>query len=490
MTRTISTLVAASLLTFTACETDDIINLDFSQPQVSAVAPADRQENVGVDATVTLIFSKSMDRVKTANSFSLSSSKGRVDGYFTWDAGGRVMTFHPSGKGLSGGQAYSVIVSVDAEDTGGNDLLGPFASVFYVGSDITPPYVARFSPAHNSQVADPNQVIEIVFSEPVDYDTVYSGFSLSPSAQGLFRFEERFDPPQNRVVTAATFDPTYPLPFGTTYAVTVSTAVKDPNGNPLREECAFNFTMGTDFQRPSILSVTQTDPVDGGSVVFADPTGATENTLVERDCDLIVHFSEPVKVSSLQGAVTLSDGADFYLLPGSPADSVTVKFREPLKSQDHYLLTVTQSVTDLGGNQLDTSYRYRFLTDGERSTRPSVVSMKSVQGGDESLLADGATVYPVKLACRYYAEFSKDIDPGSIEVSVEKVAGPEADSPSMINPNWDDAPASFRIYSFDLNVTKAGNTYRITIEGANVTKDSRGNYLEKDVSRYVKYELQ
>ncbi len=489
MRRVIRPLFASFLLLLTSCEVDNFLgtfNFDFSQPAVMGSIPANREENVGEDAAVTVYFSREMDRIKTENEFTLSSSGGRVKGYFTWDPGNRIMTFHPTGGGLTGGRIYTVMITAAAEDTAGNDLAGPYSSVFYVGSDITPPEVVRHTPAHNAFIADPHQNIEIIFSEPMDYDSIHRGFSISPSVAGIIRFEERFDAVQNRMVTAALFDPTYPLPYGTTYSVTVFTAAKDPGGNAVREECFFNFTVGNDFQPPAVLWAAQPDPEDGGSVTLADPTGAAETMLVEKDCDIIVQFSENVKSGNLQGAITISNGADFYLIPGSPPDRVTVRFREPLKSDEHYLLTLSKSIADLYDNPLDRVYRYRFFTNGKRSAGPQVVEIRSEQGGDSSVLADDSAVYPVKIGCRFTVAFSREMNPAGIDVSVIKVAGPAPDSPDVVNPDWD---ATFTKYSFDLHDTHGDNTYKITVEGPGVTEDKYGNYLEKDVCRYVKYWL-
>ncbi len=257
--------------------------LNFTQPEIRSVSPAPFADGVPDTASVRIEFSEKMDTVKTNQAFALTGASGAVRGFFSWESGDRVLIFTPSGP-LTDGNRFVITVGRDAEDVHGNDLKEAHESVFYLNADITPPRVVSHTPArgaigiHPSPADDPalygDSIIRIVFSEAMDIDSLYRGFSISPSVDGLFSW--------NAPLTEATFTPVYPLSYGTTYTVSLGSAVTDLRGNGLEEQYSYSFTVGDDFTGPELLSVTQ-----GAAPAWVEDI---VNTGAEKDGDITLSF--------------------------------------------------------------------------------------------------------------------------------------------------------------------------------------------------------
>ncbi len=95
---------------------DTFTSIDASSPTILLAAP----EGAGVagNTTVTVTFSEPMNEASVEQSFSLSPT---VDGSFSWNAAGTVLTFTPS-RPLAAGTQYTVVVATGARDLAGNGM--------------------------------------------------------------------------------------------------------------------------------------------------------------------------------------------------------------------------------------------------------------------------------------------------------------------------------------------------------------------------------
>lgn len=459
---------------------------DFDMPDVISATPERNQIAVGLDTQVVVTFSKKMDTMKTSNEFSLSSSTGSVRGYFSWSNGDTVLNFRPA-EPLGRAEKYTIRVTEDAEDSKGNDLDEEFVSSFYTGGDNTKPVVESFSPAADSIGNANNTVVAIVFSEPMDPDTVYDGFIISPAAEGYYEW--------NADHTVAMFRPVYGFNYGVTYTATVNTSIKDSAGNSLDKEMNFNFTVGDDFTPPE-FTVYQDNPV---------PLYLDENDLVggaEKDGSIIIDFSEVVNIDRIAGAVSISPAARFFISTSTVASSTgnitraVLNFTENLSSEETYTLRIGSSITDLQDNSLAGEYRFVFITNGFYSVTPAVRSIGDpvITGwpmNDIVILAlpVDASGNAVKLYDGITIDFTRLIDPLSLEITVDMVAG-SSGSPSVVNIDWPVvAPAGeFSRLTFGLYDISPGKTYSIRIKGgAGGLKDQYGNFMKGDFVQMVKF---
>lgn len=449
--------------------------LDLSQPEIESVSPENFSTGIADDIAIRVSFSKEMDTVKTNESFSLSSSSGAVRGYFKWNDSGRTLVFTPR-EPLSKSLMYTISVSVSAEDTEGNDLKEPLESVFYISNDLEAPSVVSHQPvcAITGGVPDPvisaDANILITFSEAMDPDTLYRGFTISPPVQGRYTW--------NGTRTEMTFDPLYDLSPGTTYTVSLTSEITDMNSNPLPEQYTFSFTVGNDFTGPEIVSVTQDDT--GLSLIEESSVSG-----IERNASFTLIFNEPVKRDSLHDGVRISPACEFHI--ECPSESATAKlvFDEPLESEASYTLTLGSSISDTSGNTPVRDFRYFFTVNGTNSIRPRVQKISD---------SGGVTWEPGKIITLSLAAppdypgvtilFSKEIIPYTVHIDIIREAGTSGGTPETGNPDWPGTDS----YTFDILNIAAGNIYKLVIKGGeNGVRDIQGNTMESDYIQYIRF---
>ncbi|HSV97229.1 MAG TPA: Ig-like domain-containing protein [Spirochaetota bacterium] len=452
-------------------------NNDFTQPEVVSITPADRASGVSVDMSIAVVFSKEMDTIKTSNEFSLSSDAGTVEGYFSWSPDRKRLGFQPA-RGLGEATLYHVSISSAAEDASGNDLGKAHSSVFSVSADLVRPTLAAHAPPNDTMVA-PDAVISFLFSEAIDLNSLYGGVSISPPLEGRYSW--------NITNSFITFTPLYPMPYGTTYAVTVGTDIRDTSGNRLADAVFFNFTVGDDFTKPT-LAVSQPP-----STAFWSED--IENQGVEKSRDILILFSEEIAVSELRNALTISPAATFFIDTDPGHTIAYLKFLEPLASEAHYTLRISPTITDLQNNPLAKEYRFHFFTNGPGSIAPYITSITDpkLPGGwafgqtqplSFELSPTGELWYP-----DIRVRFSARMNPTSLAITIDKVLG-TGTTPRITGPDWPDVPPDPKlgVYQFDLTGVMSGNVYKFTIKGGkNGANDLNGNYLKEDFIQYVRF---
>lgn len=476
MKRTVSTaLFSIAVFAAAFCRCD--FKNDFSQPEIVSVSPADRASGVGRDTSIVVVFSKEMDTIKTSNEFSLSSDTGTVEGYFSWSPDGKRLGFQPA-RSLGEATLYRIAISSAAEDIHGNDLRKSHSSVFSVSADLVPPTLTSYTPPNDTTVA-PDAVISLVFSEAIDLNSLYGGVSISPPLEGRYSWDAAH--------ALITFTPLYPMPFGTTYAVTVNTDIRDASGNRLADTAFFNFTVGDDFTKPTLAVSQPPSPGPWSEDI--------ENQGVEKSGDIVILFSEQIAVSELRSAITISPAASFFIDTDAGHTTAYLKFIEPLESEAHYTLGISPTITDTQNNPLAKEYRFHFLTNGPGSIAPCITSITDpkIPGGwipgetqplSFELSPAGEPWYPdIRI------HFSTRMNPTSLVITVDRVIG-TGTTPRVTGPDWPDAPPEPKlgVYEFDLTGVMAGNVYKITIKGGTGgLRDLNGNYLKEDFIQYVRF---
>jgi len=476
MNKILSTiLILAAALPCVLCRCD--FETDFSMPEIVSISPVDGATGVSRDTSIDVVFSKEMDTNKTSNEFSLDSDAGRVEGYFTWSPDGKRLSFKPA-RNLGEATLYRVSIASSAEDIHGNDLRKSHVSIFSVSADLAPPRLISFAPANDSAVA-PDAVISLVFSEAIDLNSLYGGVSISPPLEGRYSWDASH--------ALITFTPLYPMPFGTTYAVTVNTDIRDASGNRLPDTEFFNFTVGDDFTKPT-LAVSQ--PPSPG--LWSEDI---ENQGVEKGDDIVILFSERIAVSELRSAIAISPAASFYIDTDAGHPTAGLKFLEPLESEAHYTLRISPTIRDMQNNPLAKEYLFHFLTNRPGSIAPRITSITDprIPGGwipgetqplSFELSPAGEPWYPdVRI------HFCTRMNATSLVITVDRVIG-TGTTPRVTGPDWPDAPPEPKlgVYEFDLTGVMAGNLYKITIKGgAGGLRDLNGNYLKEDFIQYVRF---
>ncbi|MBN2041402.1 MAG: Ig-like domain-containing protein [Spirochaetes bacterium] len=484
--------------------------LGFYQPEIESVYPYNGMINVPADVVIIIKFSKDMDKTKTNNEFNLSSQKGQVSGYYNW-SDNRTLSFTPD-ELLDETNAYSISISSSAEDADGNDLYEDYESVFYINTDQISPCIEDYVISYINGIETDNHTgvlpdtsITIIFSEEIDINTMYNGFSISPSVKGFFEWTE---------ATSITFNPLFDLEYGTNYTVTLSQNIKDISGNQLVEGLAFNFTVGNDFEKPEIVSVRQ-DPLgvtpDLNLYQLNDPWDESlMNFCIEKQNDIVITFSEPLLEESVNSAISISPNTDFYVSDIAD-DTMRLTFIEPMESEEYYTLAISSAITDLQNNPLNKDYEFYFFTNSINSLRPAVEYITDqIHYSDIGLnILSDWTYPPPALAVWTFNEtepltvnagntyndihiiFSTDMIRTSIEMTISHVSGVQTGNCEIVNPDWFDenlVAGGSRVYNVDLIDVAAGNVYKITVKGGNNgAEDINGNYMQNDFIQYIRF---
>ena len=458
---------------------------DLDMPHVVSVEPGKNRISVDLDSSVTVLFSEKMDTMKTSKEFTLSSSAGYVEGYFSWADGDSILIFRPS-EPFKRAEKYTVRITEEAEDSNGNDLRDEFVSSFYTAGDNVRPVVESFEPEDNSTGNGEDAVVAVFFSEEMDPDTLYEGMAISPATEGYYEW--------NSDRTAAMFRPLKGFCYGVTYTVTVNTNMRDAAGNSLVEENIFRFTVGDDFAPPE-LSVFQNN---------IEPLYFDENIQVEgaeKNGSIVMDFNEVVAADMIAGAVSIVPEAGFYIstsVVDSGNVSITravINFTEDLAGEEVYTLKISSSIKDLQDNSLAGDYRYVFVTNGTFSLRPYVsrigdlASIDTVPWNINDIVMSG--LYETDNLYEDIAiDFSSVIDPLSLEITVDMVAGNSGTIPVVVNTDWPVNPpdAKFTRLSFGLYGVSIGKTYRIRVKGGTGgLKDQYGNFMKEDFEQIIKF---
>lgn len=134
---------------------------------------------------------------------------------------------------------FNVLV---ADEAGRQAIYTPFKAVTTTVPDTIPPTVAEVIPASSGSQISPDTRITITFSEPMDEATInlnnifISLYGMQSPIQGTLTF----DRVGKRV---ATFTPTFPVNYGNSVRVRISTGVKDLAGNALRSAVDYYFSL-------------------------------------------------------------------------------------------------------------------------------------------------------------------------------------------------------------------------------------------------------
>lgn len=338
---------------------------DITPPEIEQIVPTNGSVT-DVRPSIEITFSKSMDKAKTEEAFTITGDH-QPKGYFSWND--KTLIFNLF-EDLHEATIYTIHIRSSAEDTRGNNLLRDYSSTFSVGSDLIKPYVISIQPSDGQYISDLVQPIVVHFSEPVRLDTYKKGFLLSPYVIGDFRLDNEG--------TTCIFTPYDSYLHGTTYTITLTTDIKDTAGNSLVKEYKSIFKAGIDFIAPT-LNPDSVTPPDSTVGVFAQnisnsfrllPYTTTEG--VDKDATFIITFSKSMQRYDTEKSISISPPFEF-ISSWLNDRSLHIMPSSPLQLMDTYTISITTQAKDIAGNSLDTSYNFPFKVFSELSQPIEVI---------------------------------------------------------------------------------------------------------------------
>ncbi|MDD5089464.1 MAG: Ig-like domain-containing protein [Candidatus Wallbacteria bacterium] len=322
---------------------------DIAPPEVVATSPLNGQIGVAGRPVLSAVFSEKMDE-STLNSFTIILNDGEynIPGNISYNPEKFEVYFKPA-KDLPSGQWFTFALTSNIKDGAGNRMEQAVKVRFLVGDppDKTPPALLSVSPADGAVIPQTRPAISLTFSERIRTGDI-SPFNLTVKSQ-----EGRFIPGiieyssvSNRVVYRLLEE----LPYGM-YTLQCRFVVQDDAGNEalIQKELSFEVAV-----KDSRLSVFNIFPLYGETV----PAGE----------DLYIDFSNDVNPVSLNPFTVRLMDENGKMVPGviEYLGSLRKAFFRPeaeLKSGEKYSFSVTTSVQDTRGRQLDKDYRVEFYVE-------------------------------------------------------------------------------------------------------------------------------
>jgi hypothetical protein len=209
-------------------------------PALSATSPVDAATGVPLNAALSASFDQAMEALD-GTSFTLKQGTTAVAGTVATSADGKTATFSPSSS-LAASSVYTATITAGARSMEGVNLAEARSWSFTTGvaADTTPPQVSSTTPAAQSTGVAINRKVSVSFNEAMDPQSLTSA---------TFTVRQGNTPVPGSVAygpgTTATFSPETSLAPSTVLTASVSTDVKDLNGNRLASAVTWSFTTGT-----------------------------------------------------------------------------------------------------------------------------------------------------------------------------------------------------------------------------------------------------
>ena len=293
---------------------------DVGQPNVESFSPPDDQQEVPLNAAVTVRTDKAINPLTFSGGFGVSSNQGAVEGALTVAPDQWSWTFVPSVP-LAPTTNHVVNVTNSLRDIAGNRLNSGVNATFVTGTTLgnaAGPQVSSVTPPNNATNVFLNQPITIRFSEPLAPATVTAQTIVvsrgSTAVSGVLTLLDnnqtiRWVPANSGTLAANAL-----------HTITVTTGVTGLASNPLSSPLTFSFTTGTatDTTAPTVTSLT---PLDGAQdVPRTQQIEVTFNEPIDPASALDGFFLEHNDTgASIAGALTLSpDRTTIQFIPTFP----------------------------------------------------------------------------------------------------------------------------------------------------------------------------
>jgi hypothetical protein len=320
--------VAVLIALFSSCSfIVELLNMEAAE----IVTWSPNRECVAVEdvPSITVCFSNSMNRPLCEEAFSLSRDAESVRGNFAWRERDTVLVFFPAVP-VAKGCRYTVSVAATAEDIYGNSLAQPFTFGFVTGEELTPPKVLSHVPIDGATGVTLRESIRIVFSEPVDEASFYSGFSLYPPVSGGFRWFSNGE--------EVHFLPLVDYQFGGSYELVLSQEISDRSGNRLAGDFQFCFRV-QEVIEPLIVSV---ETVDGGRILASSQSGGgiDPSLEIEKNERFLLTFSQELSEERKIGLINIDPHINFTVTWNGENRSCILGFDESLLWNQVYRIEV------------------------------------------------------------------------------------------------------------------------------------------------------
>ncbi len=358
---------------------------DTTAPAVVMVTPGNGATGIGLNATVVLTFSKSLNaNTITTNNFGLLVNGSKLGISLSHSADNRVVAM--STGTLPATSTVTVVATSGVTDLSGN-ALSNFQSAFTTGvADAVQPAVVSQRPGNSATGVPLNTSVVLYLNEAMNAGTVPGALHVSQNGVLVSGTVQVTDSGQ-----VVQFTPSSPWQNNALIQVFMDNTAVDVNGNSLNAyQGSFTTMADTSAVAPAVVS---TSPAYGTS-------GVPTNVVID------LGFNEPLNPATVNTTTVI-------LQPGfnTPVVSSTVSLvgggtiiqitpNAPLAANTQYVFQVFNGVQGANGLALPPGYWFFTTGSGTDTVAPAVLSVSPPNGSRN--VGDNIDVHVV---------FSKPIDP-------------------------------------------------------------------------------
>ncbi len=403
---------------------------------VASTSPSNGEQDVARNRPIRITLNAAADVPSLSSALTVTGASGVI----SWDSASRTAVFTPAGL-YGPGSSISVVVGTALKDAAGRPLAADYSFGFTVSNDATGPQVVSTVPANGAVDAGGIAPLRAVFDEPLDPTTVTTSSFTVSGADGGVSYDV--------AGRTAIFTPARPLPLGTVVTASLSSGIRDLNGNPLAGGHRWSFTTEPDVYPPSVL--------------FFDPLEGAGNA--SPGAPVLVRFDEPIQSALLNNTNFTLRQVDGGSVSGSvyvdtQEHSVSFTPYSDLEIGRRYTARLAYgAVRDLAGNTFPTELSWSFTTAAD-TTPPRVVSSSPANGAQGVATSAGLAVV-----------FNEALDPGWVSGAFTVTWDGGSELPGSTSYSASSRTATFRPYAeFALSTQ-----YTLTVSTA--VRDASGNRL-------------
>lgn len=312
-------------------------------------------------------FSKTPERTTVFDSFTVTMDGDKMEGSYVFE--GCLVRFIPD-QGILSEHIYYVTITQKIEDNEGVSLEKEFIQIYDLKSNSSAPQILSILPENYSETNSPVNKISISFSEPVDVDSFYSSFSLSPSA-GYFTL-------WNSEHTQAEVYFEHPLDLNIRYTVTISTLLHDASNNCLCSDFTSSFTNVIDLSPPEYTLSYSTS--SGETTIGSNAI----NYEIPRAAKLQLSFSEPISNEGIANLISFKPPLTAKIeIDRKSRRSASISFTDSPAWGSQYELIVAEGIEDDASNRCSKTSSFQLCFNNE-SDRPVEFISGLMNTGDKT----------------------------------------------------------------------------------------------------------
>ena len=364
-------------------------------PTVTTTTPAAGATGASLDTAPSAVFSTAMaPSTITSSSFTLTAagSTTPVAATVSYNAGTTTATLDPTSS-LAPSTTYTAALTTAVKSAGGTALASPFTWTFTTQALVGPQVIAQF-PAGGATGISQHVTVRTQFDRSLDPTSINgSTFTLKAgtvSVAGTVSYDD--------TTRTATFSPTAPLSFSTTYTVTLGASISSVAGVAMGSPVSWSFTTASGALTAPAVSATV--PTAGAGGVSATTT--VQATLTQA-MDAASLTSSTFTLSGPSGLV----GASVTYNPTTHEATLTPG--TTLGASTTYTARLSTAVHNSSGEPLAAPFSWSFTTQAP----PTVTSTSPADGA--GYLSPSTTVT---------ATFSRAMDPSTITATSFTLTGP------------------------------------------------------------------